>query len=144
MQRTKLTVGIAADGELDVIGYCDLDHCRLFVHNLLDGNDDLVHKFLVDLLPVLEPLDHVIDELLCHLILDLHAIIVWLDRDGINVQTFGSRGFVANLNGSIEVELSDNLLAVGELELGILIVGVELGDQLEVTKSIFWLENGSV
>ena len=140
----KLTVSITAHSELNIVRYLHLHHRGLLVHDLLDSHDDLVDEFLVDLLAVLEPLDHVVNELLRHLVLDLYAVVVRFDSDSIEVEAFGGRGLVAHFYGSVEVELSHDLLAFGKLELRVLVVGVQLRAFLEIFEGILGLENGGV
>lgn len=104
----------------------------------------MVDEFPVDLLAVLEALDHVINELLRHLILDLDAVIVRLDGDRVEVETLGGGGFVADFYGGIEVELSQDLLALGKLELRILVVGIQPRTLLEILDSILGFEDSGI
>jgi hypothetical protein len=127
-----LTVCITANRQLNVIRDLHLHHGRLVVNYLLHGDDDLVNVFLVDLLASLESLNHVIKELLCHLIPKLDTIIVWFDGNGIDVEAFCRRGFVCKLDGGKEVLLSHDLLALGQLDFRILVARVEFDAILEV------------
>lgn len=52
-----------------------LDHSGLFLDNVHYGDDDLVDILLGQLLSVLEPLNHVFDELQRHLVSQLRAIV---------------------------------------------------------------------
>jgi hypothetical protein len=61
-------VSVTTDSELHVAGNLDLNHGGLVVYELLDLDDDLVDVFPVDLLARLETFNHIIDELLCHLV----------------------------------------------------------------------------
>ncbi len=94
---------VAANCELDVFGNFYLHHCGLVINDLLDGDDDLVDIFLVDLFTGLEPLDHVIDEFLGHLVLELYTVVVWLDSNGINIEAFSGRRLITDFDGSIEI-----------------------------------------
>lgn len=140
----KLTVGVAANRKLDIVWHLHLDHRRLIVDDLLNGKEDLVDEFLVDLLAVLKPLDHVVDELLRHLIFNLYTIVVWFDGDRVKVETFGRRRLIANFDSSIKVELAHNLLALGKLNLGIFVVGIQSRAFLEVLQGILGFQDGSI
>lgn len=83
------TVCIAANGQVDIVRDLHFHHGSLLVGDLLDRDDDLVDVFLVDLLAILEALNHVVNELLGHLAAKLHAIVVGLDRDGVDVESLG-------------------------------------------------------
>jgi hypothetical protein len=61
-------VSVTTDSELHVAGNLDLNHGGLVVYELLNRDDDLVDVFPVDLLTRLETFNHIIDELLCHLV----------------------------------------------------------------------------
>ena len=121
----SLTVSVTTDSELDIAGDFNLDHGGLVVHKILDGDDDLVDIFAVDLLACLETLNHVVNELLGHLVAQSHTIISWLDSHRFQVETLGRGWFIANLDSSKESQLSHNLLAFFQLESSILVVGVE-------------------
>lgn len=60
------TVSITADGQLGIIWNFHLHHCGFLIDNLLDSNDDLVDIFLMQLLPILKPVQHIRNELFCH------------------------------------------------------------------------------
>jgi hypothetical protein len=74
----------------------------------------------------------------------LYSVVLGFDSDGIDIETFGSRGFIANVDGGVEVQLSHNLLALGKFELGIFIVGVEFNTFLKVLDRIFGLEDSCI
>lgn len=135
---------VTADRQLDVLGNFHLHHGRLVVQKLLQGDDYLVDVFLVDLLPVLEPLRHVVDELLRHLLAEPHAVVALLDRHGVDVEALGRRGLVAHLDGGEEVELAHDLLAFRQLELGVLVVRVQLDALLEVLERLLGPEDGGL
>ena len=104
---------ITAYCELDIVRYSNLDHCGFVVYDLHNGDDNLVHELLVYFLSVLETLDHVVDELLRHLVLDLDAVVVGLDGDSVEVEALGSGGLITNFYGGVEIKLSHDLLALG-------------------------------
>lgn len=135
---------IAANRQGYSLGDGHLTERRLRIDNVLHGNNDLVDVFPMDLLPVLESFHHVVDELLRHLLLQPDSIILRLHDHGVDVEAFGGRRLLANLDGGEEVELPHDLLALGELDLGISVVGVELQTRLEVLQGLLRLENGRV
>ena len=69
------TVGISTDCNLLTIRNIMLDHSGFFLDNVHYGDDDLVDILLGQLLSVLEPLNHVFDELQRHLVSQLRAIV---------------------------------------------------------------------
>lgn len=135
---------VTANRQLDVLGNLHLHHGRLVVQKLLQGDDYLVDVFLVDLLPVLEPLRHVVDELLRHLLAKSHAVVALLHRHRVDVEALGRRGLVAHLDGGEEVELPHDLLTFGQLELGVLVVRVQLDALLEVLERRLGPEDGGL
>lgn len=137
-----LTVSVAAHRELDVVGDGHFHHCRLVVDNLLDGQDDLVDIFPVDLLAVLETLNHVVDKLLRHEVaLEASSVVVGVDSHVLEVQAFCGRGLIADLDGGKEGHLPHNLLALLELEACILVAGVELDALLEIVNGLLGAED---
>lgn len=114
-------MSVTADRQLNIVRNFHLHHGRLIVQHLLRGNDYLVDIFLVDLLPVLEALRHVIDELLRHLVPEPRTVVAILDYHGVEVESLRRRGLILHLDGGEEVELPHDLLAFRELQLGVLI-----------------------
>lgn len=137
-------MSVTANCELHIIGNLDLHHCRLIIHKFPDGQYDLVHIFPVYLLAVLEPLCHVVNELLRHLVAEFEAIVVWLDGHRGHIKTFSSRGRIADLDSGKEVVLAHDLLALNELELGILISWVDLRARLEILQGVLGSEHGGM
>lgn len=135
---------ITANRQLDVFRNLHLHHGRLVVQQLLHGDDYLVDVFLVDLLPVLEPLRHVVDELLRHLLAQPHAVVALLHGHGVDVEPLRRRGLVAHLDGGEEVELPHDLLAFRKLQLGVLVVRVQLHALLEVLERRLGPEDGGL
>lgn len=90
----------------------DLNHRRFRIDQVSNRLDDLEHVLAVDLLPVLEPLNHIIDKLLCHFLLKPGTIISIVHRHRIDIQIFESRRRIANLNRLLEFHTTDELLAV--------------------------------
>ena len=70
-----LTVGVTTDSHQLALGHLGLHHGWLLVDNILHGQDDLESVLPVNLLAVLESLNHVVDELLCHLVAELDTIV---------------------------------------------------------------------
>ncbi len=138
------TVGIAADGQPRVVGYLHLHHGCLLIHDVLDGDDDLVNVFFVDLLAGPEALHHVVDKVLRHLVAKLGAVVVGLDGYRVDVQALGSRLLVANLDGFIELKLADDFLAFDKFQLGILVPRLDLDTTFEVLGGVFRAEGGGI
>lgn len=135
-------MGITTDCKLDVLGNVDLDHGRLVVHKLLDGDDDLVDVFSVNQLASLEPLHHVVNEFLCHAISKSHTVIILLNDHGVQVKIGGSGGLITNFDGSKKGELTDNPFAFLQFQTSILVVGVKLDTFFEVIDGFFRSEDG--
>lgn len=127
---------VTADCELCVVRNLHLHHRCFIVDDLLDRNNDLVDIFPVDLLAVLEALGHVVDKLLRHLLVDMCAVVFFLNGHGVEVETLCGGGLVADLDGSEESQLPHDLLAFFQLETGILVVGVEFDTLLEVVDGV--------
>lgn len=137
-------MSITADCELHIIGNLDLHHCRLIIHKFPDGQYDLVYIFPVYLLAVFEPLCHVVNELLRHLVTESYAVVVWLDGHRVYIKTFCSRRRIADLDSGEEVELAHNSLALNELEFGIFVPWVDLRARLEILEGILGSEHGGM
>jgi hypothetical protein len=137
-------MGVTADGKIDIVGYGQLDHSGLIIDNVLGGNYDLVDVFFVNLLARPEPLDHVINELLCHLIAKAYSVVIGFDFNRIQIKTFRRGRFITNVDSGIKILLAHNPLALSELELSIFIVRVELNTFLEILHGIFRLEDSSI
>ena len=130
-------MGVSTDGELDIVRNFHLHHGGLIVYELLHSNDYLVDVFPVDLLAILEPLHHIIDELLRHLIAKSYAVMAGLYYHGVEIKTFGGGRFVTNFDGGKEVELAHDLLTLRKFQFGILITGIKFDAFLKVLKRIF-------
>lgn len=83
-------MSITANCQLHIFRDLDLNHCRLVIDKLPDGQYDLVDIFSVYFLAVFEPLRHVVDKLLRHLVAKFHAVVVWLDSHRGDIETFRS------------------------------------------------------
>lgn len=143
--RGEPTVCITADCQLHVLGDVHLNHGGLVVHNVPDGNNDLIDVFLVDQLAVLEPLDHVVDKLLCHLVLlQAHAVVGSIDGHRIDIETLGGGQLITDFDSGEEGELAHDLLALDQLELGILVIGGDLDAGLEVLDGFLGVQDGGV
>lgn len=149
MERTcgefkPLTVSIAADCQLVILGHLHLDHCGFLVDNVLDSKNDLVNVFARELLPILESLNHVVDEFLSHLVSKLRAVVAGFDSHLIEIETLSGRGCFRDLDG-LEKSISlDELLTSIELNLGDLVVWILLDDYLPVVDGIAVFEYGGV
>jgi hypothetical protein len=122
----------------------NLHHRRLGVHKVLDSLDNLEDILAVDLLSILEPLNHVVNEFLCHFLAEAHTIVTILNLDSTNIQIRKCGGRVRNLNGLLEVYPANELFTLGSLELRALVVGLPLGNSLEILQSILVIKNGSI
>lgn len=142
--RVTLTMGVTANCKLDVVRYGHLDHGGFIIDNLLGGNYNLVDVFPVYFLAILKALNHVIDELLCHLILNLYSVVIRFDGDRIDIEAFGGRWFITNIDGGVEVQLAHDLLALGMLKFGIFIAWVELDAFLEVLNCVLGFQDSGI
>lgn len=131
-----LTVSVTTDSKLDITRDLNLDHGGFIIYNLLDGKDDLVDVFSVNLLAGLESFHHVVNELLCHLLAKPYTIVSWLNSHRVQIETFSRGGFIADLDRIKESHLSNNLFALFQLESSILVAGVEGDTCLEVVNGI--------
>jgi hypothetical protein len=105
-------MSISADRNSLPLFYLHLHHGRLIVHELLDRQYDLEHIFLRQLLPILESRDHVVNELLCHLLAQLHTIVALLQRHMLQIQALGRTGRIFDLNRLEERIPLDHLVAL--------------------------------
>lgn len=137
-------MSVAAYCELHIVRDLDLHHRGLVIDKLFDSQYDLIDIFPVYFLASLESLRHVVDELLSHLVAELHTIIVRLNSHGSHVETIGGGRGIGDLDRSEEIELAHNLLALDELELRILVSRLDLGARLEVLEGIFGSQNGGM
>lgn len=90
----------------------DLNHRRLRIDKIPNRLDDLENILAMDLLPILEPLNHIIDKLLRHFLPKPGTVISIVHRHRIDIQIFKSRRRIANLNRLLEFHTTDELLAV--------------------------------
>ena len=138
-------MGITADCQLHVLGDINLNHGRLVVHNVPDGDNDLVNVFLVDQFAVLETLDHIVDKLLCHLVLfQAHAVVSRIHGHGVDIEALGGGQLIANFNSGKEGELAHNPLALNQLELGILVIGGDLDAGFEVLDGFLGVQDSGI
>lgn len=132
-------MSVSTDGQLDSLWYLHLHHCRLIIDDLLDSYNDLINVFLVKQLPVFETFRHVVDELLCHLLAEMHAIVGWLNGHGLDIEPLCGGGFITYLDCGEKLVLPNDFLALDELELGIFVPGVDFDACLEVLDCLFRL-----
>lgn len=135
-------MSITTDRQLLAHINANLHHRRLVVHNVLHSLDDLEDILAVNVLAILKPLNHIIDKLLGHLTPKAHTIIVILHLDSIDVQALKCGRRVGDLNGLLKFYTADELLALGQLDLRILVVWLALNDGLEIPKGSFIVEDG--
>lgn len=108
-------MSITANSQLRALVHPNLNHSRLSIDKVLNSLDNLERILPVNLLPILKPLNHVINELLSHLRPESHAIIRIIHGDSINIQALKSRRRVGDLNGLLKFQPSDQFLALGQL-----------------------------
>lgn len=107
-----LTVCVTTHCQFIPLFHPDLNHRRFRIDKIPNRLDNLEHILAVDLLPVLEPLDHIIDKPLCHFVPNPDTVISIVHRHRIDIQVFESRWRVANLNRLLEFHTTDEFLAV--------------------------------
>lgn len=81
------TVSVSTDSKLLALLNLCLDHGGLVVNNILYSQDDLENVLPMDLLAVLESLNHIVDVFLCHLVAQLSTIVAVLDNHVGQIQT---------------------------------------------------------
>ena len=117
MTYVRLTVGVTADSDLLALAHIMLDHGRLFPRDVHDCKDDLVGILLGDLLAVLKSLNHVLNEVECHLVAQLCAIVATLQYHVVDVKALRDRRRVIDFNSLQEGISLDDLLAVQHAQL---------------------------
>lgn len=122
----------------------DFDHRRLRIDKLLDGLDNLERIFAMDLLPVLEPLEHIVDELLRHLAPQPHAVIAIVHLDRVDIQVLERGRRLGDLNGLLELKPAHQLLAVRELQPRIAVIRLPLDNGLKVLQGVAVIQDGGV
>lgn len=137
------TVSITTDRQLLARIDTNLNHSRLIIDDVLHSLDDLEDILAVNLLAVLKPLNHIIDELLCHLILEAHTVIVILHLNSIDIQALECGRWVGDLDGLLEIYTTDELLALCQLDFRILVARFTLDDGLEIPECSLVVEDGS-
>ena len=86
----RRTVCVTADGDLLTLGDLCLDHGGLLIDKLGDGQDNLEDVFSVNRLAVLEPLSHVVNELLSHnTVFETSAIVAVVNKHVIEIEALG-------------------------------------------------------
>jgi hypothetical protein len=135
---------VAAHGQR--VSLCDfhLDHGRLLVQDLPDLEDYPEDVLAVQRLLVAETRNHVVDELLRHLLSELGAGVACLDHDAVEVQALGGGRRVGDFNGLEKGIFLDNLAADFELRLGQLVAWVLLDDYFPVAQGVGVVEDGGV
>lgn len=137
-------MGVTADGNLCALWDVVFDHGGLLLDDVHDGDDDLIDVLFGQLLSGLESLNHVVDELNRHLVLELGAVVRGIDYHVLEVQALCGRGRILDFNGLEEGVSLDNLVALGHAQLCVGIVGGLLGDELPVAEGLAMLEDGRV
>lgn len=137
-------MSVSADGYLLALLNLSFDHGGLVVNNVLDCQDDLENMLPVDLLAILESLDHVINVFLSHLVSQLGAIVAVLNDHAVQVQTLRGRRGIGDLDSLEEGIALDKLLTCVALSLGNLVTGTLLHYNFPVVDSVGMSQDGSV
>lgn len=134
-------MSITADCQLLILGHLGLDHGGLVVHKLLHSQDYLENVFPVQVLAILEPLNHVVDELLGHLVSKLGTIVAGVNSHVFQIQAFCCRGCISHLDGLEEGIALDQLLTCVVLDLCGSVAWLLLDDNLPVVDGVRVSEN---
>lgn len=124
--------------------HSNFHHCRLGVHEILYSLDYLEDILAVDLLAILEPLDHVIDKLLGHFVPEAHTVVAIVDLHRIDVQPLECRWRFGNLNRLLEFYTANQFLTICQLKLRIAVAGLAFHHSLEILEGRLVVENGRV
>jgi hypothetical protein len=135
---------VTADGDLVPLFDVILDHGRFLLDDVHDGQYYLVGILLGQLLAVLEPLDHVLDELDRHLAFQLWAVVLGFEGHVLDIQPFCRRGSIVDLDGLQEGISLDDALTLGHAQLRVRIVRGLLYDELPIAEGFAVLEHGRV
>ena len=140
----ELAMRITTDGQLSALVHPDFNHCRLRIDKVLHCLYNLEDIFAMYLLAVLEPLEHIVNELLRHLGAQPHAIVLVVHGHRIDIQLLERGGRVTNLDGLFESLPSHKLLAVRQFQFRIAVIGFFLHDSLEVLQGLPVVQDSSV
>lgn len=135
---------ITAHSQLCALFHSNLDHRRLRIDNISNRLDDLENILAVDLLPILEPLNHVVNELLRHFTPQSNTVILIIDNDRVDIHLLERRRRLGDFDRLFELDTTHELLALCQLQFRIAIVRFPSNDGLEVFKSSLVVEDGSV
>lgn len=139
-----LTMSVTTDGQFSSLVNPNLHHCRLCIDNVLNRLDNLEDVFAVYFPPILEPFNHIINELLCHLIPQPDAIILVVHGNRIDVQLFKGRRGIANLDGLFKLHATNKLLAIDQLQFRISVARLLLYDGFEVFQGLAVVKDSRV
>ena len=135
---------VTADCNLFSLFNVVLHHCRLLLDNIHDGHDDLVGVLLGQLLAVLELLNHVLDELERHALLECGPLVALLEHHVLDVEALCGRRRILDLDGLEEGVALDDLFAFCHAQFRVRIARRLLDDDFPVAQGFAVLENGSV
>lgn len=139
-----LTMRVSADRQFGPLFHSDLHQGRLLADDVQNRLDDLERELAMDLLPVLESLDHVVDKLLGHLVTQPDPVVAVIDDDLVDVQILERGGRVPDFNRLLKLETAHQLLAFRKLQLGLPVVWLPLDNGSEVLEGFAGVEDGSV
>ena len=80
-----LAMCITTYSELVAFWNFHLDHRRFFADNVVHSAQDLEDKASVDRLAILEARDHIINEFLCHTVLQSDAIVLVVHSEAFDI-----------------------------------------------------------
>lgn len=123
---------VTAYCQLRTLIHSNLHHGRFRLRDVKYVLDDLERIFSVDLLPVLETINHVIDELLCHFLVQPDASVAIVDRDRVDVEVLKHRGRVGDLDSLLEFDPTNPFFTVDQLQFCVSVARFLLDDDLEV------------
>eukprot|EP01136_Pigoraptor_vietnamica_P006125 Opistho-1_new@38660 len=138
-QVVKLAVNVAANRKLAVLGERHVDERREAHHQLARFEENLEGILAVKLLllaVVLKELRHEFDR---HVLAEMGAVVVGLHHHRIHFGHVNNRLLVVGGNGLLKGDALDNLLALLELQVRVVVVGSELHHRLEVPEAFLEL-----
>jgi hypothetical protein len=126
------TVCVTAYCQLRALVHSSLHHRRFRLRDVEHALDDLKRIFPVDLLPVLEAINHVVDELLCHFVVQPGAVIAIVDSDRVDVEVLKYRRGVGDFDSLLKLNPTNQFFTFGQLQLCVSVARFLLDDGLEV------------
>lgn len=135
---------ITAYRELSTLFNTNLHHRRLRPDNIQHILHNLERIFPMNLLPILESLNHIIYEFLCHVLVQSHTVIRILDGNRIDIEILKRRSWLGHLDSFLKVHSAHQLFALRQSQFCGLIVRFPFNDGFEVFEGSARVQNGSV